>query len=885
MRTLFRLALRVCPPSIRHAYGPEMEAVFLHCLQVEERRRSRALWPLFCAYGLFDVLLFALARRREALFGRLPAVEIDRLPRRTVMNVQDLRSAFRLIRQHPLFAAGIIVMLGLGIGASTAIFSVVHGVLLRSLPFPEPDRLVRVWGSLPARNLNNVALTEANFWDLRDRNQSLSNFGAWHGASFTLTGHEEPERVRGATVTAGFFRALAPRPVAGRLFEPGEDDPGAPGDRVLLAHDFWTRRFGADPGIVGQAIALDGRPYLVVGVLPPGAPWLNSADVFVPFVRRRDADRGSWEYVGIGRVKDGLTIEGATADLQRVARELEAEHPSVNRGLGITVGRSTEWIGSPPLRRTLWILLGASGLLLLIACVNVTNLLLAESTGRQRETAVRTALGATRVDLVRQRLTEASVLSGAGAALGWAIAWAMLRVFKALDPGGIPRLPEVGLNGWMLGFTVLVAVLVGLATGLVPALSAPFTAIVTALRTGQRGAIGDRRHDRLRSVFVAAEIALSLVLLVGAGLLVRSLAQVLATERGFETGQRLLATVSLPRAYSAERRTDIATRILNGADALPQTISVAAVSGTPLSPGSTGLGIVAGDRPDIPESTVPWATWRIVTKDYFAAMGLPLLAGRGFTEQDIIEKPWRLIISQRLANLLWPEQSPIGKTAILWKGQGNTPGEVIGVVGNMRERGLEEEPTYAVYFPAYGALGGTTLQLVMHTAGPPEAAVPALRALVRDVDPGLPVSGVRTLDDVVAQSVATRRFTMLLLAVFAGCAAILALAGVYGVLAYTVARRTPEIGVRLALGAAPGQVVGRVFSRGMYPVAAGVVIGLVVTFWLARLMGSLLFDVEPDDVVTYLVATVGLIVTAAVACYWPARRVRLVDPVVALRTE
>jgi putative ABC transport system permease protein len=801
------------------------------------------------------------------------------------MRGYDIRSTLRLIRRSPALAAGIVVMLGLGIGASTAIFSVVHGVLLKALPFPEPDRLVRVWGALPARNLSNVSLTEANFWDLRDRNASLSEFGAWHGASFTLTGVAAPERLRGATVSVGFFRALAPRPVAGRLFEPGEDDPGAPGDRVLLAHELWSRRFAADSGIVGRTITLDGRPYLVVGVLPPGTPWLNSADVFVPFVRRKNANRGSWEYVGIGRMKDGMTFEAATADLQRVARDLETAYPDNNRGLGITVGQSADWIGSAPLRRTLWILLGASGLLLLIACVNVTNLLLAQSAARQRDTAIRTALGAGRGDHIRERLTEAAVFSAAGAALGWAIAWGMLRVFQALDPGGIPRLAEVELSGRMLGFTVLVAAVVAIVTGLLPALRAPVVTVASALRAGQRGAVGDRHNDRLRAGFVVAEVALSLTLLVGAGLLVRSLTQVLGTERGFETEQRLLATVSLPAAHTPDRRAEIVTRILSSLDALSQTVSVAAVSSPPLSSGSTGLGIVAADNPDIAESSVPWATWRIVTKDYFRAMGLPLVAGRGFTEQDIIEKPWRVVVSKRLADLLWRGESPIGRTAILWKGQSNRPGEVIGVVGDMRERGLEEPPTYAVYFPAYGALGVTTLQLVMHTEGRPEALVPALRSVVADIDPGLPVSGVRTLEEVVTRSVATRRFTMLLLAVFAGLAVILAAAGVYGVLAYTVARRTAEIGVRLALGAAPRQVLRRVFARGMYPVLAGLAVGLVATFALSRLMGSLLFEVQPNDPFTYLAAAASLLVVAAFGCYWPTRQVLRVDPVVALRTD
>jgi putative ABC transport system permease protein len=374
-------------------------------------------------------------------------------------------------------------------------------------------------------------------------------------------------------------------------------------------------------------------------------------------------------------------------------------------------------------------------------------------------------------------------------------------------------------------------------------------------------------------------------LLIGAGLLVRSLVQVLNVERGFQTEQRLLATVSIPGAYADARRAQIVTDILARLETMPEVVSVALVSGRPLSRGSTGLGIVAADHQDIPEASVPWATWRVVTKDYFRAMGLPVIAGRGFTEQDEIGKPWRAIISQRLAEQLWRGENPVGKTAILWKGQGNRQAEVIGIVGNMRERGLENDPTLAVYFPAYGALDATTLQLVMHTKGRPEAVVPALRAAVSSIDSNLPVSGIRTLEEIVTTSVGTRRFTMLLLAVFAGLALVLAVAGVYGVLAYSVARRTAEIGVRLALGAQRRQVLGRVFAYGMRPVLVGMVIGLAATLWLSQFMASLLFGIQQVDLLTYVAASVTLTSTAALACYVPARRVLGVDPVAALRTE
>jgi putative ABC transport system permease protein len=788
------------------------------------------------------------------------------------------------MRSQPLFSAAVVGMLALGVGATTAIFSVVYGVLLKPLPFPEPDRIVQVWGSLPERGWRRSSLTEANFWDLHDRNRTLEAFGALGGASFSLTGFELPERVSGSRVTTGFFRALGARPVAGRLFEPGEDEPGRGDGLVLVSHQFWMRRFGGDPAVVGRTLTLDNQTYAIIGVLPPGSPWLDAGDVFVPFVRRQNADRGSFEYVGIGRLKQGVTFEAALADLSAIAKDLEKQYPATNKGLGIDMARSRSWIASDQLRRTLWILLGSVGLLLLIACLNVTNLLFVRASARARENAVRTALGASRADLVRERLTESLLYSVAGTTLGWFVASWMLNLLKSLEPDGIPRLASVTLNGWVLTFAAATAFVVGVLTGLVPALRTPMGNIVSALRQGARGSSGDRGQNRLRHIFVASEVALALMLMIGAGLLVRSLTGVLSVDRGFQTENRILATISIPASYGDARLTKTNEELIARLKSLGGVVSVAAVSGRPLSRGSTGLGIGAADKPD-QGSTVPWATWRIITPDYFKTMGLPLLAGRGFTDSDVIGKPWRAVISQRTANLLWPGENPIGRTAILWKGQGNRPAEVIGVVGDMRERGLENDPTLAVYFPAGGAMGATTLQLVLHTRGRPQDLAPALRTVVASVDPNLPVSNIRTLAEIVTASVATRRMTMWLIATFAVLALVLALAGVYGVLAYSITRRTSEMGVRLALGAQHQSLLKSIVAHGMFPVAVGVVIGLAFALGLSRLMANLLFEVEPHDPATYAVAAGMVLLVAALACYVPARRVLRVDPAIALRIE
>jgi predicted permease len=795
-----------------------------------------------------------------------------------------MRGTIRLVRSQPALSAAIVVMFALGIGSTTAIFSVVHGVLLRPLPFPDADRIVQVSGTKLDRGWTDVALTEANFWDMRDRLRAFEEFGAWHGASFSLTGFEFPERVNAARVSVGFFRALGVQPVAGRIFQPGEDEPGRGEGLVLLSHEFWSRRFGTDRSVVGRGLTLDGRSHAIAGILPPGTPWLDSADVFIPFVRRADADRGSFEYAAIGRIRPGVAADAALADLQRVAKDLELAYPGDNTGLGATMRPSSRWIASDDLRRTLWVLLGAVGLLLLIACVNVTNLLLARASARARDSAVRTALGASRADLVRERLIESLVYSLAGTLLGLLVANWMIATLKSLNPEGIPRLAEVALDPRVLAFAAGTAVLAGMLTGLVPALRAPTGDLVPALRAGQRGATGDRAHGRIRSTFVAVEVALSLVLLVGAGLLVRSLVTVIAGDRGFETENRMLLTVTIPGSYDGDRIRQVNADLLARLGELPGIVSVASVSGRPLSRGSTGLGFGAADRPDAAGADIPWATWRIVTKDYFRTMGLPLLAGRDFTEHDQLGKPWRVVISKRIADMLWPAQNPIGRTIILWKGQKESRGEVIGVVADMRERGLDRDPTMAVYFPVYGA-GLESLQIVMHTRGRPQDLVPSIRTVVAGVDGSVPVSSIRTLEEIVSASVATRRMTMLLLTVFAGLALVLALAGVYGVLAYSIARRTSEIGVRIALGAEPGRVLRLMVAQGMRPVLAGVALGLVAAWWLSQLMGSLLFEVQPRDPLTFLGVLAAILIVGAVACYVPARRVLRVDPAIALRAE
>ena len=884
MRAIYRLLLYLAPASVRRQYGADMQALFLECLARERQRRGRTGYVLACAHAIADGAHFVI-RSHWQQFRSRPLESRDRQSRRTSVVAHDIRGTLRLIKAQPVLSTAIVAMLALGIGATTAIFSVVYGVLLKPLPFPEPERIVQVWGTLPSRGWNRASLTEANFWDLHDRNRTFESLGMLGYGSFSLTGFEVPERLAGARVTTGFFRSLGVRCVVGRLFEPGEDEPGRGEGLVLLSHRFWSRRFDGDRNVVGRSITLDNRPRSIVGVLPPGTPWLDEADVFVPFIRRPNANRGSFEYMGVGMIKAGVTPDAALADLMAISKDLEVAYPKENTGLQVVLAPSRTWIATDQVRRTLWILLGSVGLLLLIACLNVTNLLLVRASARTRENAVRSALGASRSDLVRERLIESLIYSVLGTVLGWFMASWMVTGLQRLPGATIRRLDEVMLNGWVLAFAAAAALAVGLLTGLIPAWRTPVGDVANALRHGARGSAGDRSQSRLRNMFVTVEVAIALVLLVGAGLLVRSLLGVLSVERGFQTDNRLFATISVPASYGDDKLARTNTELLNRLGSHGEIASVAAVSSRPLSPGSTGMGIAAADKSDPPDGAVPWASWRIVTPDYFKTVGVPLLAGRAFTDQDLIAKPWKVVISKRTADLLWPEENPIGRTAILWKGQNNSRGEVIGVVGNMRERGLDGEPTLAVYFPAGGALNRTTLQLVLHTKGRSQDVIPAMRTIVAAVDPNLPISNIRTFDEVVNASVATRRMTMWLLATFAGLALVLALAGVYGVLAYSVTRRTSEIGVRLALGAEHWTVLRSVVAQGMRPVLIGAGLGLAVAIGTSRLMANLLFEVQPRDPATYGAVAATVLIVALLACYVPARRVLRVDPAIALRAE
>lgn len=800
--------------------------------------------------------------------------------------LQDLRFAFRQLWKRPLFSSVTLGMLALGIGANTAIFSVVYTVLLRPLPFQEPEQLVRIWESREDRGWTQASVAPANFWDFREMNRAFEDLGAYRFTSANLTGGQYPEQLAVGRVSAGFFgTVLGVQPVAGRTFLPEEDEPGAEDHIALLSHDFWQSHFGADPSVLGTLLTLDGESYEVVGVLPPGRPWLDYGKVYLPMDRENETARASFEIAVVGRLHPGMTVEAGHDDLESVAKRLEESYPDDLAGIGVTVGPSGEWLADANTRRALWILMGAVGFLLMIACVNLANLFLARATGRSRETAIRAATGASRARLVAQGLTESLAMCVLGAGLGLFLAVWGVDALMALAPDGIAGVEEVAMNRWVLLFTLGAGVLTGIVTGLVPALQFSSRDAASTLRAGGQSIAGNRRQQRLRGGLVAAEVGLSLVLLVGAGLLVRSFGELLSAERGFETENRLIASINMSDGYSPPEQVQFRQQLIDRLESLPPVVNASAVHIRPLAGGSTGLGFVRPDEPE-PEGGIPWASWRLVTPGYFETLGLPLLRGRDFTAEDFDlteESVFPTIVSRRIADHLWPGEDPLGRTITLWAGQGGRPGEIIGVVDNMRERGIDQGPTFAVYFPY--VFPGWSPEVVVHTAGEPTAVVPALREILAELDPNLPLSDVTTLEALVGQSVGSQRFLMVVVGGFAGLALILALAGVYGVQAYSVARQTPEIGVRVAVGAGATQIMKRVLLQAMRPALLGVVAGLAGAYALSRFMEGLLFGIPPSDPVTYGGTVALLVLTALVSAWIPARKAMRVDPVVAFRVE
>jgi putative ABC transport system permease protein len=800
---------------------------------------------------------------------------------------KELRQSLRSLRRNPGMTAMAVLMLALGIGASSTIFSVFETVLLRPLPFRDPGRLVELVSTWLGLGMNEVAFSEANFWDLRARNRSFERVGLYHSDEANLTGDGQPERVSAPRVSVDFFRTLAVAPILGRDFSANEDRASV----AILGNKFWKSRYQADAAVLGKTLRLNGATFTVIGVLPPGEPWIDD-QVYLPIPYSAAANRSSAEFAVVGRLAKGITADAAQADLNRVAASLAETYPKDCKGVGFAFFPASRWIAPATTGRALRILMAAVALLLLIACLNVTNLLLVRGLGRQREIALRTALGAGRGRLVRFIMLESLLLSTFGVGLGLLIAHGALRFLRTLEIHGLPRLDEVSLDPRALAFAVGAALITGVLCGLAPVLQIPDQGIATALRECNRQAGASRRQGRLRSILVTAETALAFVLLVGAGLLARSFQALINEQRGFQTHHRLVFSISYPQSYYPQSYGEnglgkqFIDRFLDELSGNPDIVASGAVNVRPVQGPNYGMGISAASRRS---NSPPWAGWRVITPGYLRAAGLPLLHGRIFNATDKPVSAERgqpepthrtVMLSAALAKMLFPNEDPIGKHVLLWN---NIDAEAVGVAGDSLERGLDRGPALTVYLP-YGRVALPS-EFLLETRDDPMAVVPAVRSVVGRLDPNLPVADVRTFDDVVNRSISSQRMNSFILAIFSALALLLASFGLYSVLSYSVTSRTAEIGVRMALGASASGIVSMTVRQGLRPAFLGVTIGGAAAYALSGVLKSLLFGVRPFDLITYAAVVVLLLVMAALACWAPARRAARTDPAIALRLE
>jgi len=803
---------------------------------------------------------------------------------RTLIN--DVRYGLRALLHNPGFTLVAVLALALGIGANTAIFSVVNAILLRSLPFRDPSSLVMVWEKSRLNDRNVVS--PADYRDWKSQNHVFGDLAAvLDFLTVSLTGSGEPEELQAGAVTPNFFRLIGVRPIIGRDFLPSEATSGHD-HFVILSHRLWRRRFGSDPGIVGRSIILNGELNQVIGVLPPDFKWNNrQTDVWLPYGIRPDVDyravAGRYMRV-VGRLKPEVTLQQAQSEMSTIARRLEEQYPQFNKNWGINlVPLHEQTVGEA--RPALLVLLVAVGFVLLIACVNVANLLLAKAAARQREIAVRAALGAGRLRLIRQLLTESLLLAAAGGALGLLLATWGVDALVALGPRAIPRLSDIHIDPAVFAFTALVSIGSGILFGIAPAIDISRTNLSDALKEGGRSAMGTVRRRRVRSILVVSEMALALVLLIGAGLMIRSFQRLGVAHPGFNADHLLTLRTQLASFKYSQDPAVIAfyREVVERLRRLPGVRSAGAINYLPLGGLASATGFTIVGRPDPGVGNEMVTGVRVVDPNYFRTMGMPLLKGRRFTEHDNQQSPHVLIISQTLAQRYFPDEDPVGKKLnVMWR---DTPSEeIVGVVGDILHDGLEARPEAMIYWPA-ARMPYQFMTLVIRTDGDPMNMASTAIKEIRAMDPDQPVSDVRPMNTVVTESVSRQRFNMMLLGIFAAVALVLAAVGIYGVMAYSVTQRTQEIGVRMALGASRNDVVRMVVGHGFILALAGVGFGLAAAFALTRLMKSLLFGITATDPVTYGGLSLLLVTVAAIACYIPARRATRIDPLLALRYE
>jgi putative ABC transport system permease protein len=796
--------------------------------------------------------------------------------------IQDVRYGLRSFLKKPGFTLTAVIALALGIGANTAIFSVIDAVLLRSLEYRDPDRITIVWERSLKGGRSQNFVSPANFLDWKKQSSSFEQFAASWDTRANLASGGEPEEIQVQRVSADFFSVLGVAPEFGRSFVREEEAPGTE-SVVILGHDLWQRRFAGNPSIVGQTVTMSGKNWTVIGVMPPGFHFLNpQVKAWMPLQFEPGTEwRKSGRFLrSVARLKQGVTLQQAQAELDGIAKQLESAYPDYNQGWGVNLLPIHEQVVGD-VRPVLLVLLAAVAFVLLIACANVANLLLSRAASRQKELALRAALGADRIRLIRQMLTESLLLALIGGAVGVLLAYWGIQLLVAFAPDNIPRLHEITIDPRVLGFTFGVSLLTGLAFGLVPALQSSRPDLNDALKEGARGSTS--RHRVVRNLFVVAEMALALVLLVGAGLMLRSFSQLLQVKTGFDTDNVLTMRVQLPSAKYGEpqQRAEFFKRAQERLATLPGVKSIGAISYLPLTGVATSTIFNLASQP-LPPSESPNTELRPITPGYFTAMGIPLLKGRAFDERDGANSRV-VIINETLARKFFPGQDPIGQQlVVMWRPQ--FADEIIGVVGDIKETALAQESNPAIYWP-HPREPYPFMNFVIRAAIDPAALSAAVAREIHALDPDQPVADIRTLDEVVAKSIARPRFNALLLAIFAGVALVLASVGIYGVMNYSATQRTQEIGIRMALGAKRGDILRLVVGHGMKLTFIGIAIGLVASLALTRVISNFLFGITATDLPTFVAVSGVLSFVALLANYIPARRATRVNPVVALRYE
>ena len=812
--------------------------------------------------------------------------------------IPTVRNGARNLINAPGFTIFAVLTLALGIGVNTAVFSVAHAILLRSLPFGDSERIVMVWVNNPRLKLgvDKLPAAPADFLDWREQNKVFQDMATFTTFSFSLTDGDTPEKIDAVLCSAGFFSVLGTPAARGRTFAAGEDQSGN-NHVVVISDSLWRRRFGADPNVIGKTLTLTGEKYTVIGIMPPGFDFPQNSSVpnlgftgqtelWAPLVfdEATAKNRRSLSLPVIARLKPGVTLPQAQADMSAIAANIDQQYKK-SAGFGTTLVELREQMVGD-YRLALLVLLGTVAFVLLIACSNIANLLLVWFLRRQKEFAVRAALGATRAHLVCQMLVESILLAIVGGVLGLLLAKLGTSVLLAVSPDSLPRAKEVGFNGWVLGFTFIITLLTGVLTGLIPALQASRTDLSSVLKEESRGATFGPRSRQIRNLLTVSEVGLTLVLLIGAGLLIRSFWLLQQVKLGFNPDHVLTMQMALPNyKYPQDyQRADFFKQLLPRLSALPGVESAAVATSIPLSGSDTKSSFEIAGRPPVSSQDKPLANVVVASPDFFKTMQISLVSGRAFAEQDTDKAPPVAIINQAMAKSFWSNENPLGGRLVTTLEGGKIQREIVGIVGDVRSDSLSDEAKPAIYMP-YAQNSYTLVYLTARTKSDPLSLASGVRREVLAVDRDQPVYDVKSMDRVIWDSSAKQNFNMLLLTIFAALALVLAMIGVYGVVASSSSQRTHEIGIRMALGAKPSDILKLFLRQGFVLILAGIALGLAAAFGLTRIMASLLYQIRATDPGTFILVVLALIIIFFLAIFIPARRAAKLEPMVALREE